>query len=119
MNLEKSLKPPSIFTRIFLSPEETRLRTGWRLLLQTILLVVLVVLLSLVVYLPASAFGLPVDSLLFGQINEFITISLSVFLARRFLDRRSFSSLGFKINWQTLADLFVGIIISATMMGLI
>lgn len=119
MNLDKSLKPPSIFNRIFLSPEETRLRAGWRLLLQTILLVVLVVLLSLVVYLPASASGLPVDSLLFGQINEFITISLSVFLARRFLDRRSFSSLGFKINCQTLADLFVGIIISATMMGLI
>lgn len=119
MNLEKSLKPPSIFTRIFLSPEETRLRAGWRLLLQTILLVVLVVLLSLVVYLPASAFGLPVDSLLFGQINEFITISLSVFLARRLLDRRSFSSLGLKINRQTLADLFVGFIISSLMMGFI
>jgi membrane protease YdiL (CAAX protease family) len=119
MNLEKSLKPPSIFTRIFFSPEETRLRAGWRLLLQTILLVVLVVLLSLAVYLPASASGLPVDSLLFGQINEFITISLSVFLARRFLDRRSFSSLGFKINRQTLVDLFVGFIISSLMMGFI
>jgi len=119
MNLENSLKPPSIITRIFLSPEETRLRAGWRLLLQTILLVMLVVFLSLVVYIPATTIGISTDGLLFGQINEFITISLSVFLARRFLDRRSFSSLGFKIDWQALVDLFVGIVISATMMGLI
>ncbi len=68
----------SILARIFLSPDEPRLRAGWRLLNQTILLFVLGVAVSI-----ASSFLGPLDgSLLWSQILNFIIITGSVYVAR-------------------------------------
>jgi hypothetical protein len=50
---------------------------------------------------------------------ELFAFALSIYIARRFLDKRSFSSLGFKIDRQVLPDLLVGILITFILIGLI
>lgn len=105
----------SILARIFLSPNEPRLRAGWRLLIQTILLIVLGAVLSI-----ASSFLGPLNgSLLWSQILNFLIITGSVYIARRWLDKRSFESLGLKLDKQTLLDILAGIGITFVQMGFI
>jgi len=58
-------------------------------------------------------------NLLFFQAAEFFGITISIFLARRLLDKRSFSSLGLKINRRGLMDIAVGICITFFMVGLV
>jgi hypothetical protein len=78
----------SLLARIFISPEEPRLRAGWRLLIQTILLVVLLV----GVVIAASLFGIPQETL-----NSALGNTLILFIAsqvpsiRTPADRRSFA----------------------------
>ena len=93
--MNETVPPPkrSFWKNLFLSPHEPRLRAGWRLAIQTILMLVLLV--------------------------ELIAFTLSIYLARRFLDRRSFASLGFKLDRRVLPDLLAGIAITFVMMGLI
>jgi len=100
-----------------MSPGEKRSRAGWRLLGQSILYLVLVLALSIpAIIWQGLAFN--VYSLL-AQFLTFLAITISVFIARWLFDRRSIKSLGLSLNWQTLADLLVGFIISGLMMGLI
>jgi membrane protease YdiL (CAAX protease family) len=56
---------------------------------------------------------------LLGAIAETFAITVSVFLARRFLDKQSIESLGLKLNIQTLLDILMGIMITLLQMGLI
>jgi membrane protease YdiL (CAAX protease family) len=105
----------SILARIFLSPNEPRLRAGWRLLIQTILLFVFGAVVSI-----ASSFLGPLNgSLLWSQILNFIIITGSVYVARRWLDKRSFESLGLKLDKRTLLDILAGIAITFVQMGFI
>ena len=105
----------SMLARIFLSPDEPRLRAGWRLLLQTVLLFVFGIIISI-----ASGFlGALGRSLIGAQILNFIVITGSVYVARRWLDKRSFESLGLKIDGHTLLDILAGIGITFVQMGFI
>lgn len=112
------IQPPqdrSILARVFLSPNESRLRAGWRLLIQTILLIVFGAVVSI-----ASSFLGPLNgSLLWAQILNFLIITGSVYIARRWLDKRSFESLGLKLDKQTLLDILAGIGITFVQMGFI
>ena len=54
-----------------------------------------------------------------GQIVELIVFVSSIYIARRFLDRRTFVSLGLQVNGQAFADVLIGIAITFVMMGLI
>ena len=105
---------------IFLSPEEPRLRAGWRLLLHTLLLVA-VTAIPILGYILAIGFAdLTTSSeppLLTGI--QLFVITLTTWIARRFFDRRSFRSLGFHIDQHTLTDLAFGFFLPALMMGLI
>lgn len=97
--------------------DEPRLRAGWRLVFQTILLTFF----TSCAFIPA-AFAPRFAStaqLLYLQIATLFGTTLSIFLARRFLDKRSFVSLGTKINGWALLDLLTGIVITFFMMGLI
>jgi len=106
----------SIIARIFLSPQEPRLRAGWRLLLQTILFLVI----GIIVALGASLLGpLAGGSLILQQVLNFIIVTASVYIARRWLDKRSFESLGLKLDGHTLIDIFSGIGITFVQMGFI
>ena len=111
-----------IWKKVFLSPDELRLRAGWRLIIQTILLFVLGICFGLPLGLLAYIPGLELSDGLFLGLNQVIAvfaITLSVFLARRFLDKRSFSSLGLKLDKWTALDVLAGIAITFFMMGLI
>src|ERR1044071_2656898 len=105
----------SILAQIFLSPNEPRLRAGWRLLIQTILLVVF----GIVVSIAGSFLGALNGSMLWSQILNFIIITGSVYVARRWLDKRSFESLGLKLDKHTLLDILAGIGITFVQMGFI
>ena len=103
---------------IFISPEETRLRAGWRLILQIIFMVIL----SACLLIPWVFIQGQIPSsrgLLAFQVVELIGVTLSIILARRFLDRRSVGSLGLMVSKQSLIDVLVGIGITFFMMGLI
>ena len=105
----------SILAQIFLSPDEPRLRAGWRLLLHTLLMLVF----GTVIGAIALALGiLDLDSI-WGQVLNFLIITGSVYVARRWLDKRSFESLGLKLDRHTLIDLLAGIGITFVQMGFI
>ena len=110
----------SLTARIFISESEPRLRAGWRILVQTFLLF----LVSIFLVLPARLLLLFIDLspsslLLLIQTASFAAIIISVFIARRYLDRRSFTSLGFQANGRVWQDLLAGFLIAGIMMGFI
>lgn len=125
--MQPSQDPPGL-TRLFYSPDEPRLRAGWRLALQTIILL----LFGVCVSIPLFAILLVLDpqflasypqlkpaALLLSVIAEAIAVTASVFLARRFLDKRSIGSLGLSLNLRSLLDVLSGIAIALLQMGLI
>lgn len=106
----------SLLATIFLSPQEPRLRAGWRLLIQTVLYLVLAIIFTII----ASVLGLGFGSLgIISEILDFLAVLASVYIARRWLDRRSLESLGLKFSGQSLVDIFAGIGISFLQMGFI
>jgi membrane protease YdiL (CAAX protease family) len=118
------VKPPTAprtnITRIFISPDEPRLRAGWRLSVHFLLLIC-----SLLAF---GIIGVPFILLFEGQeytfrlVNQGIAIggiTLSVYLARRFVDRRSLRGLGLSLNPQAWRDLLVGFFIAGLMLGFI
>lgn len=119
-----TIQPPtpkrSLIQTIFLSPAEPRLRAGWRLLLQTLMLILIAILVDL-------AFGLLLSNtindfalgMLLSQVAELLILTGSIFLARWLLDRRSIASLGLRFDTKVLPDLLVGIAIPFVLMGLI
>jgi hypothetical protein len=105
-----------ILTAIFFSPGEPRLRAGWRLLLQSLLLGLFFCLTAF----PVMWFG-PGQSdawiMGFFTLAECFAITISVFYARRFLDKRTFASLGVNIDSMWLKDIAAGAGIAMAMMG--
>ena len=112
---------------IFLTDDGSRLRAGWRLLIQTAVMLAgfscFGIPLILIYYFfdPTSAFTgkLTPALLLLSTVVETFAFTTSIFLARRFLDKQSIESLGLKINWQALFDLLAGIGVTFIQMGLI
>lgn len=117
---EPALPSPkrSIFAIVFLSPDEPRLRAGWRLLAQTLAMIVIAIPLSLLVFLSMFELGAQWQFLI-SQVLELIVLTVSIFLARRFLDRRSIANLGLKLDRAAPFDVMAGIGITFVMMGFI
>ena len=111
----------STLQKIFISPGESRLRAGWRLLLQSLFLVLIMGLLGILAnQVPGFLSDITYPAfLLLGALVTSLAITISVYLARRFLDRRSFTSLGLRVNSQALVDLLFGIGLTGLMMGVI
>jgi len=111
----------SILQIIFISPAESRLRAGWRLLLQSLLLGILFAILGIIADL---GLGLLSDNtytvfLLLGALVTSLAGTISVYLSRRFLDHHSFTSLGLHVDSQALLDLLFGIVLTGLMMAII
>jgi membrane protease YdiL (CAAX protease family) len=110
----------TFWANIFLSPDERRLRAGWRLLTQTVGVVLLLICLAIVFVLPAMLLRANERGILLAETTaEFFAFTIAVFLARRFLDKRSFVSLGFRLEWRALVDIAAGIAITFVLMGLV
>lgn len=108
-----------------MSPKERRLRAGWRLLLQALLQIVFTVgagcgvLIVSPEFMATGRYLTSPGGLALSELAQVVIITLSVFLARRLLDRRGFLSLGLVVNRQTATDVLVGLGITGVMMGLI
>jgi uncharacterized protein len=107
---------------IFLSPNETRLRAGWRLTLHTLLLLILSILVGTILFIPIGLFKISFDSplvMLADELTMLVAITGATFLARRFLDKRPIISLGLLPGPHVVTDILVGIVISFFQIGLI
>ncbi|HSB02512.1 MAG TPA: type II CAAX endopeptidase family protein [Anaerolineales bacterium] len=110
----------SILRRIFFAPEEPRLRAGWRFLIQTLLFVILIIVFGALIGTVVILLGLSQNAgFIWNQIAELLAVTGSVYIARRWLDRRSFESLGLKLDGRTLLDVLAGIGITFVQMGFI
>lgn len=119
---EESSQPKRSFVEtVFLSPEENRLRAGWRLSLQVLLLIVLLLGLQYIInyYLFGNIPSLAAYEFIISQSLMFFAATGSVYAARILIDERSMASLGLRVNKRTWIDLAAGIGIAALMMGLI
>lgn len=115
--------PPdrSIFQQIFISPDEPRLRAGWRLFGQGLLLVFSVAIFgalgsALLRFLTDISFA---SFLLISTLVISLAVTISIFIARRYLDRRTFTSLGLRANKQAVLDVVFGFALTGLMIGLI
>lgn len=118
MKTEKPAKR-NLLSWIFISPDEPRLRAGWRLLIQTVLMILASIVFSLIAGLITIGISSENLDLFLSQIVELLAFGCSIYIARRFLDRRSFSSLGLNPGRTVLPDLLAGIAITFVIMGLI
>jgi hypothetical protein len=105
--------------KIFWNKEEARLRAGWRLVFQFVILILFMVILAildsnLADSLPKSPMGKS-DSILL-PIELLIALLFSVWFAGRFLDRRRFADFGFRFSPSWWVDLGFGLALGALMM---
>ncbi len=125
----ESVLPPNrnLISRVFLSPGGSRLRAGWRLMIQTIGSLFVFACLGIPLFIvyfffnPESAFSndLTPELLLLSVIAETFAFTASIFLAKRFLDKEPIESLGLKVDRQALFDVLAGIGITFVQMGFI
>jgi len=113
----------SILAQAFLSPDERRLRAGWRLVVLSIVLLFLLTVISIGVFIAAGLLGLDLNVLQplspIDLVPTAVAMTAAVWIARLVLDRRSFGSLGFRLDRQAPLDVFVGFLIPGVMMGVI
>jgi len=105
---------------IFLSPVEKRLRAGWRVLL-FLLAVPIVSRIFMIIIKPL--FGSTLEnaaiSWFFRGVVVVITATLVVWLFRRYVDKKSLTSLGLRFEGRALLDIVVGFALSGLMAGII
>ena len=106
-----------LLARIFYSPDRPRLRAGWRLFIQTLLFLVLGAIFAVAAALLGHLDPSP-DSI-WNHVINFLAMTASVYLARRWLDRESLESLGLRLDGKTVLDLITGIGITFLQMSVI
>lgn len=119
MGTNSPVQERTLLAKIFISPEEPRLRAGWRLLAQTVLFFIFILVFAIPIGLLALFVRIDQGLLVVLQFVELLATTGSIFLARILLDRRSIPSLGLKLDRRTIADLMAGIAIPFAMMGLV
>ena len=113
------LQERPILAQIFISPDQPRLRAGWRLLIQLFLYFLLAVVVFTIAVILGFEPGTGSLAFLLEQALNLIVYTGSVYIARRWLDKQSFESLGLKLDHRTLVDIFAGVGIAFVQMGLI
>jgi membrane protease YdiL (CAAX protease family) len=97
---------------------EMRPRSGWRIIAHFLLLLVLLPLTDILLFGITSLSPL-LTFLAEPWIISAIAVTLSIYLARRWYDRRSFASLGLERDEHANRDLVAGILIAGAVMGAI
>jgi len=125
MNLEPRGPRPSVrgpLVRLFVSPDEPRARAGWRLLSHGAMAFYFVACCSLpLIFVPGilTEGAITMEAMLGSAAAGAIGITAASYLARRFLDRRTFRSLGLAFDRFAVPDLIVGFLIPAAQLGLV
>src|SRR3972149_8330296 len=119
MSLEPSVSRPSVrppLVRLFVSPDEPRARAGWRLLSQGAMAFYVVACCILpLIFVPGilTQGAITMEAMLASAAAGAIGITAASYLARRFLDRRTFRSLGLAFDRFAAAALIVGFLFPA------
>lgn len=100
---------------VFISRRPRRLRAGWRIAIQNALELALYIFLIFIFFRNVS--NTNQQALVFNQLILLAATTLSIFLARRYLDRRSFDSLGLELNRWMLWDLLFGFLLAGLLMA--
>lgn len=122
MNIETISPKRKLSQIIFISPSEPRLRAGWRLGGQLFFMSILLVLLSPLTAISIRTLKIDTNGLngmVISQLISLLAMTGSIFLARTWLDKRSFSGLGLQLSPRALLDVLAGIAFCVPMMGLI
>jgi membrane protease YdiL (CAAX protease family) len=128
MTLEPNAEAPqpiarrSFLARVFVTPGEPRPRAGWRLAAHGAMALYFISCCSLPLLLVPGVLTpgqITMPAMLASAIGGAMGITAATLLARRFLDRRSFRSLGFDLNRRALADLLIGFLIPGAQLGLV
>ena len=109
----------STIPKIFINPEQQRLRAGWRLLFQTALIFIFALGLAILAFPMSFIFPQLVVSTFAVHSAALVAITAAVFLARKWIDRRSIVSLGLQLDRKAGLDLLVGVGITFLMMSVI
>lgn len=118
--MDEMVKKRGVFAMIFISPDEPRFRAGWRLMLHSCLFFLIIGILVFAVFAITQNQNLFSFDFFFLSVTlELAAVLIGTWIARRALDRRSFVSLGLKLDTTTLPDLLLGLFIPAILMGLI
>jgi membrane protease YdiL (CAAX protease family) len=103
----------SLSSRIFLTGDQSRLRAGWRLLIAVFLTGMFFNLVDWV----RSALSLSgPTSLIISRCIDVFVVTSALYITRRFVDKRSFTSLGLDLNKQAGMDVLMGITIAFVLM---
>ena len=104
--------------RLFLNKNELRLRAAWRILVHALLVLLTTLTAALGAFFAAPVFAaIPFDFL--GPLPSLLGITLATVLARRWVDKRPFASLGFHYTPLTIQDLAFGVLLSGLLMTII
>ncbi len=109
----------NFIAQIFLSSDEPRLRAGWRLFLQTLLMVIIAVILQSVLglfFTPGKNGNL---DLFISQVVELVTLQARYILHADFWTSVHLSAWGYRSTSRHSIDVLIGIAITFVMMGLI
>jgi len=98
---------------IFQNPHENRLRAGWRLLLQFILLILISGIINLGIYYLS-----PQTNVLIAVLAQFAGVVGSIWIAARYLDKRSVTDYGLQLTAGWWRDYLVGILIAIAAVGI-
>jgi membrane protease YdiL (CAAX protease family) len=112
----------TLLERVFVSPKERRARAGWRLLVQGVLFFTLATCCAIpLIFLPGLLSGeaISMTAMLASAAAGAVAITAATYLCRRLLDRRTFPSLGLRVDARTLPDVVVGFLIPAAQLGLV
>lgn len=103
----------------FINSEEKRLRAGWRLLLFMIAVPVTMRLLTLIIVpIFGSLYDINAVKWFSRGILVVIGTILLVFVFRKFIDKKSFVSLGHRFNKTATWDMLAGFFLSGVMVGI-
>lgn len=116
---ERTERERSFVDTLFFPPEERRLRTGWRLLLQSLVLVGFILGMQFILryYLYSNFPALFSYDFYISRFILFLGITGTVFAARVILDNRSLKSLGLHLDGKAGLDFAVGMGISFLIAG--
>ena len=111
-----------VVKNIFWNSDEDRLRAGWRIISQLILVAALTNLFSfldklMIEYLPSNP-SIPRFSF-FHPLELFMAIFLSMFITGKYLDKRSFFNFGFILDKKWFSDFSAGIFLGIILMSAI
>ena len=106
----------SFLSFIFLTNDKSRPRAGWRLFLALFLTAMFFNIVDWIRSALSITGSLP--AIVSLGIDLLVVIS-AIYIARRFFDKRSFSTLGFYLNKQTFSDVGLGLLIAFVLMLII